>query len=678
MKAKRSFKLDIISIFLILLVLSFGFMLWFIYIDSSKSITKFAKQEISRVGEIVIDKADNLEITANERINISSDFFATIPDFSYANPLVIRNLLDVIKYTDNLANYYVGTPEGHFVVAYDLLLTTQSTFIDNPSKPLPKKSRFALQLVTNDGLNSVSKWSYLDEDYQTLATEVSTKHYDPRERSWYKNALKEKSFYWTEVYKFFPSEELGITVSKKIKDPNGKTLGVVGADISFILLSNFLSEQEIGKTGKVYIIDKTVKFVLPENHIKKDSVIDKALVDKIYKESQKKKKRSFVFEESDVKYLVHITDLNIFSKDDWDIIILVPISEYFSDLVDMQKTILWIIIGILIVATFFVFLFAQRISKPIVRLANEVDKIQHLDLESEQRVHSNIREIFLMDESIANLRIAVRSFTRYVPKEVVRHLMEQNKDIILGGEKKDISILFSDIKGFSTIAEKTPVEELNKLLEEYFDGMSKIVLSNQGIIDKYIGDSVMAFWGAPKDVENQAELICKTALECKKFTIDLCEKSRKENKPEFYTRIGISTGNVIVGNIGTGERMNYTVIGDAVNAAARLEQVNKTYQTMIIISENVYVQIKDQFVCRPLDIVEVKGKEEQIKIYELMDFIPESQDHPVLTFRREFSEAYQLFTEGKIEDAKALFLKIQAEHPDDYPTQIYLERINQK
>jgi adenylate cyclase len=259
--------------------------------------------------------------------------------------------------------------------------------------------------------------------------------------------------------------------------------------------------------------------------------------------------------------------------------------------------------------------------------------------------------------------------------------MQRGEEITLGGEKREITIFCSDIAGFTTISEAYPTEILTPLLAEYFDALSKIILEAEGTIDKYIGDSIMAFWNAPTEMPDHAMKACLVALRCQALLHKLNQQRKENNQPEFQTRFGINTGMVIVGNVGTTERMNYTVIGDAVNIAFRLQNTSKNYNTHILISEDVYKKVNHQFVVRPLDIVTVKGKKEEIKIYELVAL--REGEAEILAKPEEiqlceaFTEAYEAFQQKNIERAKPLFEAIHAQFPDDLPTKLYLDRIRE-
>jgi adenylate cyclase len=374
-----------------------------------------------------------------------------------------------------------------------------------------------------------------------------------------------------------------------------------------------------------------------------------------------------------VKYLVSIQPFPLSAKDRWFIAIVEPFSDYFATTIAEQKDVIVVCLAVLLVASLLIIYFSNHISAPIMTLSKEVDKITHFDMESQVRVKSDIEEISVMDASIASLRSAMRSFSRYVPRDVVKNLIQKGQEIVIGGEKKDITVFFSDIADFTPIVESFPADTVMTLLSEYFDILSRVILENHGTIDKYIGDGIMAFWGAPQEAPDASIRACHSALQAQLALSTFIQKCQAKGLPPLNTRMGIHRGNVIVGNFGTSERMDYTAIGDPVNTASRLQTLNKIYHTKILISEQVHAQLNDQFLTRPIDYVEVKGKKTKIKVFELINWkgkaTPKEADLAAL-----FTKAYEAFHSQQLRDAQKQFQAILQKFPNDYPTQYYLSK----
>ncbi len=213
-------------------------------------------------------------------------------------------------------------------------------------------------------------------------------------------------------------------------------------------------------------------------------------------------------------------------------------------------------------------------------------------------------------------------FSHYVSPEVIKEILADPNKLELGGEKKELTILFSDIRGFTTISENLPPEKLVQLLNKYLGAMSDLIMESNGVVDKYIGDAIMAFWGAPVKQPNHAQLACETALRMISVLNEKQNEWRKKFGVELRIGIGINTGQAIIGNMGSSKRFDYTIIGDSVNIASRLEGLTKQYGVPIIISDCVKNQAGDKFLFRYLDKTTVKGKKEAIEIYELVGLKP--------------------------------------------------------
>lgn len=209
-------------------------------------------------------------------------------------------------------------------------------------------------------------------------------------------------------------------------------------------------------------------------------------------------------------------------------------------------------------------------------------------------------------------------FSRYVSNNIIEELLDHKNELVLGGKLQNVTILFSDIKDFTSMSENLAAPQIVHMLNRYFTRMVDIVFANNGTLDKYVGDAIMATFGVPVASPTATLDAIKTACEMQTALDQLNQEFKQENLPEIHIRIGINAGEVVMGNIGSPKRMEFTVIGDQVNIASRLEGINKQYHSKIIISESVYTEVKNQVIAHYLDEVAVKGKSKPIKIYELI------------------------------------------------------------
>lgn len=259
------------------------------------------------------------------------------------------------------------------------------------------------------------------------------------------------------------------------------------------------------------------------------------------------------------------------------------------------------------------------------------------------------------------------AFSKYVSKELLDELLKKQQHLTLGGEKRELTVFFSDIRGFTGISEQLPPEELVHLLNEYLTEMTKIILSHQGTVDKFIGDAIMAIWNAPVKNPNHAVKACKAAVEQVKALRKLQDEWSKRNVPVLEIGCGIHTGPAVIGNMGSSERFDYTAIGDTVNLASRLEGLTKVYGVSIIISESTHAAIQNEFPCRKLDAVKVKGKKKPVTIYHLcVDKDP--------AFVKAYEHALSLYFKRAFADALTNFKKALTIRQDDASAQLFVER----
>jgi adenylate cyclase len=269
-------------------------------------------------------------------------------------------------------------------------------------------------------------------------------------------------------------------------------------------------------------------------------------------------------------------------------------------------------------------------------------------------------------------------FSHYINSSVVNELVANPEKAKLGGDRRELTVMFSDIENFTAISEQfhNRPEGLVELLNEYLDEMTNIVLKYEGTLDKYEGDAVMAFWGAPIPQKDHAYRACLAAIEMQKRLVTLRAKWEKEGKPQLGIRIGLNTGIMIVGNMGGKERFDYTVIGDSVNLASRLEGANKQYRSHIMISEFTYIKVKDKLLVRELDLVQVKGKNVPVKVFEVLGVAAmESTDAQKQSLEL-YHEGLKLYHERKWDETIAYMQQAITLDPECYAAQIYIERAN--
>lgn len=322
---------------------------------------------------------------------------------------------------------------------------------------------------------------------------------------------------------------------------------------------------------------------------------------------------------------------------------------------------------------------------------NSGEKIYHDDIEVKSDNYKlttlNISILPMMDNKGGSIGVIVvfndiskekriqSNLSRYIPKHLVSEVMNKDNLSLLRGKYSKCSILFSDIRNFTTLTETFGAIEIVKLLNNYFETMISSVYKHNGILDKFIGDAIMIVFGIPYANISDS----KNAVYC---ALDMFNKLKILNETQNDTTlkinigIGISTGNVVSGNIGSEKRFEYTVIGDSVNIAARLESATKIYNVNLLICEQTYHEIKDEFYCREIDTLYVKGKQVPVKIFTVLKSRKESLMLSEEVFMQKFSEGLSNYKRGKYKLARTSFLAAKKSNSEDGPTLIFLERCN--
>ena len=343
-----------------------------------------------------------------------------------------------------------------------------------------------------------------------------------------------------------------------------------------------------------------------------------------------------------------------------------------SVITSLQNTLL--VLTILVIATGFVAIKQSRImSKPLERMAKDVISIGegNIVLSSEKSIL--VKEMIDLKEGIEKMKSGLLSFRKYIPYKVVNQVLASRKTAEPFAEKKELSIFFSDLENFTTISESLEPDKLVKMIGDHLAMCTNVIQALEGTVDKYIGDSVMAFWNAPEDCKGHELKACHAALACQEQMVLFNGRNKAEGLPELKMRIGISTGTVFVGNIGSEDRLNYTAVGDTVNLASRLEGTNKTYKTLILISDRTESGVRGQILTRPVDKVAVKGKANAIIIHEVL--AKKENETPQLRKMIDLTtQAFEHYLSQRFEQAMDCYQQILAVNDDDHVAMFYIKR----
>jgi class 3 adenylate cyclase len=324
---------------------------------------------------------------------------------------------------------------------------------------------------------------------------------------------------------------------------------------------------------------------------------------------------------------------------------------------------------------------SNQLVVPIRQLMKDMFYCANLELDEvtpiADQINSQVFEVRMLQGAFRHLYGAVGSFSKFTPLEVVRHFLRLGTEAQLGVTRRNISIFFSDIAGFTTICEGTQPVEVLALLSDYFECMVSVIVEQKGTMLEFIGDAILAIWNAPTDVPDHAVRAVTSALKMNQVLEGLRDDWIGQGKPEIRIRIGLHSADVYVGNLGSKMRMKYGVLGDGVNLASRLEELNKRYCTDILVSEDVLTQegVRESFLIRPLDFVVVKGRSAPTRIYEVLDFQTVETPQLIRNIADMTNRAFEAYLDRKFDEAIQLFQEVCAlKGGEDRATEVILDR----
>jgi len=357
------------------------------------------------------------------------------------------------------------------------------------------------------------------------------------------------------------------------------------------------------------------------------------------------------------RYLVSFLDLPSDTQD-WVLGILAPEDQYLGDLIATRNRLLKMAVQVIAIILFGGVLTLRAVQRGLARLLAVTSRMQKLDFAPSDTT-APFLDVQRVLDSLEQAKTALRSMRKYVPMDLVSQLYEMNREPVLGGELRELTILFTDIAGFTSLSESLDPDRLASALGQYLEVMTNAIHEHAGTIDKYIGDSVMALWNAPRLCPSHPIKACAAALASTVATRKLFASPAWHGLPLLRTRCGLHMDRVIVGHFGSPDRLNYTALGDGVNLASRLEGLNKIYGTSIIVSETIQQAAMAAFCFRLLDRVAVVGKRQAVKIYELRegpsDAVTAYESALASYWARDFSDALQIL-EKQLDDAPSSFL----------------------
>ncbi len=450
------------------------------------------------------------------------------------------------------------------------------------------------------------------------------------DRPWFIDAKAADAAVWSDPYVFEASRPiLGITVSRAVRTQQGEFAGVFGADVDLATLSSFLEDLRLGESGMALVVDGDRRAVAFPGYAGWQA--DNPDADQLPHVSDlglpwvqaalasiDPKVGHTLHVADEVTWLVRARPMVHIPDRTWFVVAAAPLEEFVGPLWETHRRILLGSLLALLLGMLAVSAISRRISRPIVALAARTERVKDFDLGREEPIRSRITEVQLLSDAVEAMKVGLSAFLRYVPANLVRQVVEAGEEVKVGGREEELTLFFSDVQGFTTISEKMDPDSLTVVLSEYLEVVTSTLQEYGGTVDKFIGDGVMAFWGAPLADPDHAEHACQAAVICQQRLDELNERWAAAGRLPLHTRIGIHTGRAVVGNVGTSDRLNYTAMGDSVNTAARLEGANKEFGTRIMISDATRARLGDGFHLKALGEIELKGKTVPTPVFELL------------------------------------------------------------
>jgi adenylate cyclase len=521
---------------------------------------------------------------------------------------------------------------------------------------------------------------YLPEPGEPLFLERKTdpSGYSVLNQPWYRKAAKADHTVWTQTSDFPDSKQPAINISGSLMLYN-HFVGVISVSVELGRLSIFLAQQRVGTTGTVAILDSTRNIMASQDPAEREAekaglvrnldtldaakspllaVARRALDTNMLKLAELKMVQPLapVHGADGALYYVSLSPANF---RDWSVVTIIPEKDFLGNIDRNTQRLLYglaVFTAVMILAS--ILLADRLIGRPLIRIARQLGNIESFRLDRITRVPSPLRELDDLSGAIMQMAHGLTSFQKYLPTELVRTLVSQGIEARPGGQQQTLTVLFSDLAGFTTLSERLG-PEIVPVLTAYLSGASKAIVEQKGTIDKFIGDAVMAFWGAPLPDPRHAEGACRAALACERAMAGLTAPDGAGGQ-QLRLRIGINTGSVLVGNIGSEERLNYTVIGDAVNLASRLESLNKSFGTDIIIGAATREAVGAAVLVRELDTVAVYGRTEGAAVYELIAMADEAPARQSLAWIAVYESGLAAYRARRWAEAIDLLAKVAA------------------
>jgi len=624
------------------------------------------RQNLARLGQDLVD-----DVSLRTRSEVLIHLHPARPFTLMGRSLVLSGALDphddqavfaflesAIDANPSITWASFGRPDGRYLAVYHW-----------NDEPLRRTSRLA-------PVNRIEERA-ADGTWKRLAEKPTD--YDPRVRPWYVAAEQFEDGAWTEPYVFLSRHQVGVAYSLPIRARDGSLLAVIAAEFEAGSLSRFLSTLHVSEHGRIYLIDREGHVVahpdgLPEGVTTVPLVADRGdpgltrawtalrALDLDHHQTLVRDDELLTS-----RPLVDTTGIP------WLVVTAVPLEDYLGPIRASRSRSLLVALFVLLIGLGGALVFSRVLTRAITAVQEEMKRLAMFELTDRRLAEhvTGLREVDDMARATDAMKHGLRSFSRYVPYQLVRQLLQSGGEAELGAERREMTVVFTDIAGFTTIVESTPPDIVLGALARYLERMNAEIHETDGTVCQYLGDAIEAFWGAPEPHPDHALRACRTALAMRDASEAMADQAERDHAPALRTRFGVATGEVMVGNVGAPDRFNYAIVGDSVNFGARLESLNKVYGTHVLVGPGTARAVKDDLVVRPVDYVRVKGKRRPAQVFEL---VGESVSGAVAAGLRRYAEALECYRDGRFDEALTRLTEVETLLPDDGPTAVLRAR----
>ncbi|MBB4171327.1 adenylate/guanylate cyclase domain-containing protein [Rhizobium sp. BK538] len=606
-------------------------LVWMAYTQGKVTALSAGEAQMRQLGLRTIEDYRNVFAGGHAAIETTS----AVPQMLTPPPqdlLAKQNLLlHALKSSLRIDGVYAGYADGTYIQATNI--ATNPTWRDTLNAPAD--AAFAVRTITKVIGIPVTTWMFFDKNTRPLARRADRDDiFDPRSRPWYHAALSEGQT--TSVGPYISAATNYLTLTFATPAVGGNQV-VIGADVMLVTLGEVVNVGTISKEAHGYVFDNTGRLIVHSDpavmaklrdHIRRGgllSVADIARADPAIPavtnlaQGRRLPDGDVVrFPVNGREYLAQSFHAEVAGMlKDYTVVIAAPLDDLVGPVERTLRRNLAAAAAFLAAGAIAAIIISRLISRSLYALADEARQLGNLEFRQSRVSHSWISEVNALGKALGAARDAIRTFSLYVPRELVRRIVIAGQSAIGSASRQEITVLFTDIREFTTISERHSPEDVVALLSTYFEALNVIVERHGGTIVQYIGDSIFAMWNAPVRDEQHVENACRCALSMKAAIDAMNASNRAAARPELVTRFGLHTGPAVVGSVGAETRRQYTAIGDTVNIGSRLEGLNRDYGTSILVSSAIRDAVEENFTFMPIGTVSVRGRTGQTELYEL-------------------------------------------------------------